>query len=192
MRYVRGKGSREARTRPPRTTDARATNSFWTVSNSAGRGILFPQPPLACVAAFGRAALHLSNQRPRGLVSPSLSFSPPKREEERQRGRAKKRGRGSCCNFVSLTFAFGACSIDIGNCAAAANTPPETRSSYYLNILRDTPGEFSTPFIVSAFPTKGDRSEESLGRIFERRSRRKPYREREGFSFRVYIFLFQA
>lgn len=126
----------------------------------------------------GRAALHLSNQRPRGVSrwvpSPAFSLSLFKRGKERKR----ENEGGSCCNFVSLTFAFGACSIDIGNCAAAANTPPETRSSYYLNILRDTPVEFSTPFIVSAFPTKGDPSEESLGRILERRSRRKPYRER--------------
>jgi len=98
------------------------------------------------------------------------------REREKERGRKKERKREqkpSCCNFVSLTFAFEACSIDIGNCAVAANTPPETRSSYYLNILRDTPDEFSTLFIVSAFPTKRDRSEESLGNIFKRRLKRK-------------------
>lgn len=88
-------------------------NSFWTVSNCTGRGILFLQPPPTPIAAFGRAALHLSNQRPRGFLAGS-SLRLAEGEKERQRGREKK--RGSCCNFVSLTFAFGACSIDIGNC----------------------------------------------------------------------------
>lgn len=192
MRYVRGKGSRErrvhARPESPMSEQQTASGLFRTIPDGefCSRNLLS--------LAFGRAALHLSNQRPRELASLSVQQrereSERKRERERERGKEGKRERQpSCCNFVSLTFAFGACSIDIGNCAAAANTPPETRSSYYLNILRDTRGEFSTPFIVSAFPTKGDRSEESLGRVFERRSRRKPYRE-GGSSLSEFLFFY--
>jgi len=95
MRYVRGKESREARTRPPRTTGA--TNSFWTVSNCTGWRILFQQSSLVRVAAFGRAALHLSNQRPPGVAPFSVQ------ERERKSGREKER---TAAQLLQFRFAY--------------------------------------------------------------------------------------
>lgn len=92
MSYVRGKGSRETRTRlRTATNDARAVfrrtktdegvcTAFRFRKPSLARSLLLlllllillfsllPLPSLPLpVTAFGRAALHLSNQRPRGV-----------------------------------------------------------------------------------------------------------------------------
>lgn len=88
----------------------------------------------ARVITFGRAALHLSNQRPERPFSISIcerergggGWKKKKQENERER-ESIRIVQPSCYNFVSLTFAFRTCSIDIGNCIAAANTLPETR-----------------------------------------------------------------
>lgn len=157
MRYVQGKGS--LRTRFYESHQNRNNEQFpdyfgHNAGRGGGGGILLLQFLL-----LYSAALHLSNQRSRGLTSLSK-----RREEKEEKNRATA---VSFCLYSHSNVHFAR----IRYRHRRNSRSNENEITYCLNILRDTPGKFSTPFIVSSFPFERRSEEESLGRREKSQSR---------------------
>lgn len=167
MRYVRGKGSRAERRvrasasdrspslsnkRHPRTVFRRARPDGGVCTAFRFRKPSLPaplprpphllsplSPPPPPVTAFGRAALHLSNQRPR--------------KGGEGGGRVELLSIREIAQLLQFRFAYirirGV--FDRHRQLNPTDTSPETRSSYYLNIPCDTHCKFSIPFLASCF-----------------------------------------
>lgn len=147
MRYVQGKGSRKARTRLRIAHRNRNNEQFPDYfGQRRTRRILLLQFPLLHSAK--PLFIYLIND----LEDRLLSLS--KREKERRERRKLA--------TAAVSFYLHSHSRRIRSTSSTRHG--ENEITYYLNILCDTPGKFSTPFIVNTFPTKGDRSKESLGR----------------------------
>lgn len=101
MRYVRGKGSRERRVHarsPPPNYRCREQQTASGLFRTVPDGKFCSRNLLSFM--FGRAALHLSNQRPRGLASLSVQ----QRERERERGGREKEREAA--QLLQFRFAY--------------------------------------------------------------------------------------